>query len=1087
MPTQDQLIEIPIASGLDGKTDALLRTGLSSCVNGVYRKAGAISKRYGMAALTTSAATFDPSGIGGGPASVPFSQWVGTCGDELVEIGSGYVHAYAPGSTAAPWAYRGSAGEFQGKRRHVSGGDADIYSTDMAEFTDSGVTYQVVAYAVNQTQPSGVDTNCVYVTVLRTDSGALVLPRTFIGKRSAVTGVGNRVRVVVSGGYAHLFWDDGGAVRCASLLTSSIAAGWSASSTLANIYNAAPTGRWDVASTTTSQIALGYVSTTATPVTLAFLTSTTAGCSVSFTLTDGGSSSANRPTALGVATKGVASEAAIVYAYTTTGGVLTICALFASSGIVLQNGQISSKAGVAVASGPIARTIPRAIDAVMFSGTSAYYVCSVVSLAPQGGSGTPFDGLAYGGWNPTSGASLTGANPTIAPGVRLVSKLVRHSTTGSTYAVAMNQGDTGSVQTGTGSSTYMLLDVSTLMAVTPSRYNPRLVSVVGPGLADSTQAFARGFTSGTVTWYDNNPAALTQSGNDMVIALPFKTPLAAHGDVQAVRFAYAPNPIAVDTNGSLVIAGGVTSVYDGATTFEAGFAYEVPTFLAGLAFGGSGGLGTGTYSYALVPEYTDARGQRHQGAPSLPITGAATSGQAATLTFPPMSVTNREVWFSIASQPARPIQFAVYRTALTGGVQSTQYYRVGQVQNNLALATLTLIDSLSDATAQAGEVLYATLAGELGNTIAPSAGHVALHQGACVLTDTDDGTVWYSKAFREGSGIGFTPALTNPQPSGGVVASGSLDERLILLGPNRVFVQEGAMPNDLGVGTLQPPRDLSSAVGCVEKRSLVNGPSGLYFQAGDYSVWCVGRGLDVQPVGKPVEDFTGLSSRRFCAGVLYAAHGMNHMLFAIENKTSGSDVMVLNVLLGSWTSLAYSDPVNLSGTSGKLRGMCMWRGTLTLATAQIGGIVYTEDRTTYIDTGGGNTLFAPLSLITGEVRVAGLNGYERVKRLGMLARGDAGHAVPPHGITMAVTTDDETGAGFTQTVTWTAADLAALTYERLQVRLVNQKCNSFRVFVTDVDPGAGTRGTGQGPTFAGLSALVGLKKGTRKVSAVAQR
>ena len=69
----------------------------------------------------------------------------------------------------------------------------------------------------------------------------------------------------------------------------------------------------------------------------------------------------------------------------------------------------------------------------------------------------------------------------------------------------------------------------------------------------------------------------------------------------------------------------------------------------------------------------------------------------------------------------------------------------------------------------------------------------------------------------------------------------------------RIYVVEGDGPLDTGAGSFVGPNLISSAFGCIERRSVISTSRGVYFLAA-CGLCLLDRGLSVQVVGDPVRD-----------------------------------------------------------------------------------------------------------------------------------------------------------------------------------------------------------------------------------------
>lgn len=1059
MPTEDRIVEVDLGLGLDQKVDTLLRQGLSTARNCVFSSTGAIDKRNGMAALSAASAI-----VGGGTA--PAATWTGPMADELVRLAPGSLCTYSVVGSAE-WVQRGgeTVPGYVAPRTPVSGGDGAVWATDTAVYSSGSTNLSCTAYVVSQADSTGALEFVTYVDVIQTNTKAHLLSRQKVASKTTAP---NKVRVIAGIGRFHILYNTAGTVTCKSI---QFATPTTLSSAGLSVTVASPYTAWD-AHSYSSNVFVAYETTgSATPIRLAICTSSVDGLATT-TATHTSTYAATGMSCLGV--------------YSLNNAQVLVSSARINAGnidVYVHNSTVAGGfSGSALAWSTASSSIPVTCDVISNTTTTS---CTVfVSMVATAASPSSQDCVWWGEVNPASGATAY-TNPRALNGCRAITKPLPNSAL-STHPMLGVVGVHGS-----GSGFFAVM--ANWALASPASLNPYLVASWAPGQASHDTAYARTTVSvsGGGSVVTVAPVA-GQTGGGGTVAISVSSPTVVPCVVKPTTLTAGTGgtaeyvnlttsvPMAVDMGDELLIASGQPSIYDGERVFEAGFAWSPDTTRMGFtASNGAGSLeNSGAYSYKFAYEYTDARGRRHIGPDSeaTALTLGA-SDDTVTITIPTLTVTNRETWASLTVAPARQVTIGVYRTT-DGG---TIHHRVGGVLNNARTDRVTFEDRMSDATAETMAPLY-TESGALSNILPPSAQHVAIHQGAAVLSNTDDGSLWYSKAFIAGEGVAFSAELTDMPPDGGCIATASLEERLILLGETRLFLKEGQMPNDQGQPPLSPAREIASGVGLLDARSLGSGPGGLYFQAQDYNVWCLTRGLQAEPVGMPATGVVATpTQRRLCSALNYGAK--NQMLFhVLDGDGNGSDWITLDTYHSRagrpvWSSGGFTDPI--SSVAGlKAKCACMWGGLPVVATGHTNSPVFREDTTQCLDTGGGNTRWVTMEVLTGEMRVGALQGYQRCKRVGVLAK-----KVSNHGVTVAVTTDDTT----TQTESWTYTEINALTYERLRVHVAAQKGQSVRVYVADSDPGAGNRGTGQGLSLKGLAFLIGFKKGLRKTAAVAQR
>ena len=96
-----QVVNIPLAGGLQEHEDPVLTTSLLQCRNGVYRKNGSVDKRYGIAMVDKTNAIANTSSLYGlshnppiGQPTIPVPEECIEYNGSLVRIGGGDIYTY---------------------------------------------------------------------------------------------------------------------------------------------------------------------------------------------------------------------------------------------------------------------------------------------------------------------------------------------------------------------------------------------------------------------------------------------------------------------------------------------------------------------------------------------------------------------------------------------------------------------------------------------------------------------------------------------------------------------------------------------------------------------------------------------------------------------------------------------------------------------------------------------------------------------------------------------------------------------------------------------------------------------------------
>lgn len=516
------------------------------------------------------------------------------------------------------------------------------------------------------------------------------------------------------------------------------------------------------------------------------------------------------------------------------------------------------------------------------------------------------------------------------------------------------------------------------------------------------------------------------------------------------------------------LAGGTPAYYDGKRVAEIGF--WVPPKITSISSPGGGGSLSGTYGYAAIYEQPDGTGQFHRSAPSAPVTyhpGAASP--TITVNVASLQVTSRYDSDS-AEATKNPVRIALYRTVDAGAT----YYRVGISLNDPTGDTIPFIDSTIDTDLTKNELLY-TQPGTNGsalNRVCPSSFRaMTAHSDRIVGVGDDAVSLWPSGAHVIGEGPWFADAIQEPaEPGGPVTALLSIDGRLVIFKRGSIAVLDGSGPADAGGPGFSDPQYISTAIGCTEPRSLVITSMGAFFRSAR-GIELLNRGMSVENyVGRAVEDELA-SFPVVTSAVVSEAEGCVYFTCLASEGSASGRVLIYDMVFGSWSTMAVAaQSAALIGSSPGVTPV------YTLATAA--GVVLQQNPANYLDSSGA---YVPTTVETPWIKLAGLQGYQRVRRVVLLAR-----TMTPHDITISLGFDF--AAGYVKSETFTAAKIAALGREELSVQVPPQyaKCQAVRVKIQDATPSSGGIGTGQGPALLGLAFAIGAKRGIRRLGATAK-
>ena len=510
------------------------------------------------------------------------------------------------------------------------------------------------------------------------------------------------------------------------------------------------------------------------------------------------------------------------------------------------------------------------------------------------------------------------------------------------------------------------------------------------------------------------------------------------------------------------VAGGL-SAYDGRILFDYGFA-RAP-FIFSLTTAGAGNIAAGTYIYAAVQEYRSNAGILHRSPVMVPRAQLAGALATNTLVMSGFNVTRKqslEAGFPTSSDPV-PSRISVYRTIVNGTTPQRLSFEptYNVVAQDALLSTATLADTRADAsidglgtTLASRDAVY-NAGGELDDEQPPA--NVTMFYSADRLWVLAGNELdwWYSKAFKDNIGVapGFNPELryifTERQ-----VAGGSMDEKTVFFSARSIWFLQGRGPAPDGTGTdFQGPFSVQTDSGCTNARSLVSMPDGIMFE-GSGDIFLLNRGLEVEWIGKPVQDQLRAYPVITSAVLLTKRNEIRFSCNASDGETG--IVLVYNYVEKQWSFFVYTgetlggDPV----ASTAIVDAVLWQDKYTFLTPL--GFVYQESDDTYLDDG----TWVTMDVETAEIFAEGPLSYQRVRRVYL-----HGQLSSPCDVTLRVATNGRTT--YDQQRFFSSSRLSSLGSAKIGIHVKRQESHSIRFRITDAEPAVGV-GSGQGINLSAL-------------------
>jgi hypothetical protein len=284
-----------------------------------------------------------------------------------------------------------------------------------------------------------------------------------------------------------------------------------------------------------------------------------------------------------------------------------------------------------------------------------------------------------------------------------------------------------------------------------------------------------------------------------------------------------------------------------------------------------------------------------------------------------------------------------------------------------------------------------------------------------------------------------------------ISALGYMDNKLIVFRENSIYFIQGDGPNEIGVGSFSDPEVISSDVGCVEPRSILNIPAGLLFKS-KKGVYLLTRGLSTEYVGAPVEDFnqhstvSSLVSDKFNEARFYLSNG---------------DCIVYNFLFNAWSTFKNQTTVDAD----------IWMDEPILIKSNK---VLKETENTYLD--DGESGFYSMRFVSPWLKLNLVQSYLRVYRLFIIGNYKSSHKLK---LRIYFNYNDLSSESY---------DLVYNNSEDPQyqfgVHLPIQKVESIKFEIYDFDHGAYS--SGEAFELSNLQVEVGVKEGGFRLATTKQ-
>jgi hypothetical protein len=552
-----------------------------------------------------------------------------------------------------------------------------------------------------------------------------------------------------------------------------------------------------------------------------------------------------------------------------------------------------------------------------------------------------------------------------------------------------------------------------------------------------------------------------------------------------------------EIGGETAFAAGLPFMTDGTAGFEFAFPYypENVTAYANIAHANLDLVGGGTFQYIFTYSGRDSSGNHAESERSVATsistvpTYDPSYGYRTNLYVPTMGFSMRNHGTnltSLASEAAQaPVSIHAYRTQNGGTVfHDLSATPAGVAQNSLWFPYVTIsgLTPVTDAQLATQPLLYGdgsngvTAGSIVDNQTPPAFQGIIAHKNR--LWGFDGSNIYYSKAYTTGQQPAFNDQFAFSVDDGSfpVTALASMDERLIVFKRDRIFYVTGDGPADNGSGNdLQPPQRIQSNTGCVDWRSVVASPMGVFF-LGDDDLCLLTRQMQVQPLGYFVADI--LAKYPVCtSAALDVSQGQLVWSFVASN---GSGVLVCySYALDYWCTQLLPTVATALRTVNQYASTGLdTQPTLTLGSNNLitGASMLSQRNAIPLGTANANYFF-------NNTYLSGTWSSPWVR-----ASSEAGWIVPdeimvewdnldPHKMTVTAQYDDSASVYDTWTVSAGAMSNASTPTIRWSFKPSRNMVKSMRINLTESADANVAAVTGQGPRIYGVSVRYGEKEG----------
>jgi hypothetical protein len=487
--------------------------------------------------------------------------------------------------------------------------------------------------------------------------------------------------------------------------------------------------------------------------------------------------------------------------------------------------------------------------------------------------------------------------------------------------------------------------------------------------------------------------------------------------------------------GMVHVGGGFNGFYDGLSIVENGF-FLYPEMHPGdfVVSNAGGSMLPGTYEYVIVYEWRDNKGNIHESETSVPVqvvVPAGTSTNKVTITIPTLRATLKS---STSIFPRSDVTIVIYRTE---NAQQIFYRLVASSScpvNDTTADTVSFIDTYADTAISVNQQLYTT-GGVVDNVVLEGTSAIAASDSRIFAADPyDPGIIHYTKKRVNGYALSFSAELNISLPAAGgpVTAIAIIDDKVIAFKASGIFYTQGDGFDDTATNGGYPPmRKLTTDVGCIGPQLLCEIPAGIFFRS-QKGFYLLGRDLSWTYVGSDVQGYNG------------------SVVLSVSSVPLQNQVRCL--LDDASTQLVYDHRFNawcthsgiVANDARTIGGVHMFVVSAAVLFGVGKSLVYYEDSTTFYD--ALRTLWVEMTITLPWIAAAGLQGYQRARRVLFLGANETAH-------TLECDVSFDFVDSIVETHTATSANITVNgTSYNGEIVLARQKCIAVKLSFFDPSP-----------------------------------